>query len=343
MKTIAKGRSVFRYPGVDGNGFRCYWLETTTGWRDGFAPGGVVYAQRHAWDGHGLQLASVVNDPQISGWAQKQLDDNQFYMEMSNLSGYYWSRVGLNAQRFIYRDFANFTAQGAKAKPFPMDWDQPDFVFSDETNAMVAIKHGQNILYVNLYHRARQAVNNYARIHHITPTYEHSGTIREQSLVTSVGTWTVPDWIFWDWAVNTPGDRLGLPVGSERPTGYADLHQAYAGMTMPINHYPADVADPALGIVAEGVETVFVGKADFYRCTYGPYLIACNTTSDQTFRLDHGEGDATYVHTGKPLPVAEGLEVPPMTTIVLYRPQADWKPSKNSPMQQQNSPNQHWS
>ncbi|MBC7856058.1 MAG: hypothetical protein IAF94_21725, partial [Pirellulaceae bacterium] len=55
--------------------------------------------------------------------------------------------------------------------------DQPDFVFSDEEDGVVAIKNGKEIFYASLYWRARYAINNLARVHAITPTYDRIATV----------------------------------------------------------------------------------------------------------------------------------------------------------------------
>jgi len=181
---------------------------------------------------------------------------------------------------------------------------------------VVALKRGKELLFVNLYWRARQAVNNYARIHYLTPTTERSGTIRVQSQVASTGTWTVRDWIMWDFAINDPG--AAIPSGGWSPLGGENLHQAFAGVTMPIGHWPADVPDPALGVHTDGVETLFVGKADFYRCEFGRYLIGMNTTSDKTYTLQLDKRAAVHLVTGKTFPPNCVLEIPPMSTVTLY-------------------------
>ena len=55
---------------------------------------------------------------------------------------------------------------------------QPDFVWGDEEDGVLAIKHGDEILYVSLYWRARNAINFLARVHYITPRVDHIAVVR---------------------------------------------------------------------------------------------------------------------------------------------------------------------
>lgn len=314
---MINARAVFRYPEVDNDGYRAMRLEAAVGWRDDHYPGDVVYAQRLDWDGHPVMAAAVLEDPGMVGRAQRMIADNQFYGHLDLLRNHSWSRVGLNALRLVQRDWPAFAASPGSDSGFPMAWDAPGFVFSDEENGVVAIKNGAEILYVSLYWRARQAVNDLARVHHITPDTHRVATVRVDTQVTPTGqTWTEQDWLCFNYAINDPG-AAHIPPGGFPPPG-PELHQASAGEVLKVGPYPADVPDPALGVDFHGVETLFVGKAQFYRCSYGRYLIGMNT-SDRARRLfTHGSGWARELVSGRRVRLGGPIDVAPLSTVVLY-------------------------
>jgi hypothetical protein len=91
-----------------------------------------------------------------------------------------------------------------------------------------------------------------------------------------------------------------------------------AGETFHLAPVPDDV-DPGLGTTTLGVEKVLVGKAPFYLLEYAGYIVAMNTTTDQTIthRLP-GTGSAVNLKTGRPVALGREIKVPPLTTVVLY-------------------------
>ncbi|MDP4503291.1 carbohydrate binding domain-containing protein [Nonomuraea turcica] len=315
---MINARAVFRYPEVDNDGYRTMRLEAAVGWRDDHYPGVVTYAQRVDWDGHPLMASAVFDDPALVGRGQRMVGDNQFFGGLDLLQTHSWSRVGVVALRLLARDWPAFTARTARPQAFPMDWDAPSFVFTDEENGVVAIKNGQEILYACLYWRARQAVNNLARVHHITPDTHRVATLRQQCSVIPTGEiWTEQDWVCSNFAINDPA-ASHIPPGGFPPPG-SELHQAFAGEVLKVAPHPADVPDPALGVDFPGVEKLFVGKAQFYRCSYGRYLIGMNTDGERTRRLyTTGPGTARDLGTGRQVRLGGSIEVEPLSTVVLY-------------------------
>lgn len=212
-------------------------LEAAVGWRDDHYPGDVTYAQREDWDGHPLMASAVFDDPGIVGRGKRMVADNQFFGHIELVQNHSWPRVGLVAQRLLARDWPAFSAQPDSGTGFPMDWDAP---------GVVAIKNGNEILYASLYWRARQAVNDLARIHHITPDTHRVATVRQQSQVTPTGeTYTEQDWVCFNFAINDPA-ASHIPPGGFTPPG-PELHQASAGTVLKVGPHPADVPDPGLG------------------------------------------------------------------------------------------------
>jgi hypothetical protein len=261
-----------------------------------------------------------LEDPLLAGWCQEMIADGQFAPQLELLATNTWTRVGLNAFRLIAKDLPAFQALPASGGRLPGHWDAADFVFTDEVDGCLAIKRGREILYASLYWRARQAVNDLARVHLVTPQSERSATVRESSVFAKDpgNTYTVQDWVCWDFAINDSGNVSTVPAGGYQYPGPI-LHQVFAGQTYYLAPIPGDVPDPALGSTTVGVEKVLVGKAPFYALEYAGYLVAMNTTTDQTFTYrPTGAGRAVDVKTGKPVPLGRPIRVPPLTTVVLF-------------------------
>jgi hypothetical protein len=318
---VGKARGYFRYVDVDAEGNKIAYVESVVGWRNEAYPGALCYAHRTDWDANPVEFAAAFPDPEIVGWAQEQVADGQFYNALTLLTtGQLYTRVGLNAFRLVSRDWPAFQALPASDSKLPANWDGPDWVFTDETSGVVALKHGKEVLYASLYFRARQAVNNIARFHHLTPTTERSASVREQSMVTSSGDYPVPNWVCWDYAIDDPGAVGVIPGGGFPPPGPA-LNQALASETWPIAKLDPDVTSPSVGVTEFGVESVLVGKASYYQCSYGPYLIAMNTSENQSFTFrTEGSGTATNLTDGcRTVHLGQAFRVGPMSTVILYR------------------------
>lgn len=319
MVKMTTARGSFRVIDVDKDHHRISRIETVIGWRNEVYPGETAYASRTAWDSNPLMSAAVFKDPDIIGWTQEMVADGQLYPQLNLQATHPWTRVGLNALRFLSRDWPNFQALAARPARIPTAWDRPDFVLTDEENGCIAVKNGQELLFASLYFRSRQGVNNYARIHHITPIDQRSATIRERSGGLSDDTFTARDWILWDYAINDPG-AAHLPPGGFPPPGDT-LHQALAGDVYHLAPVPADIPDPTLGVHFDGVETMLVGRAPFYLCEYGDYLIAMNTSTDKVFTLPARQdfGPARDLATGKNVGAGHRPKLGPLSTLVLYR------------------------
>ncbi len=316
---IIHTRGWFRHPAEDEDGKRAMRLEQMIGWRNEHYPGDMVYAQRTAWDGHPLEAAAVLKDRRIVGWAQQMVADGQLAPQLDLLVSNTSRRVGLNAFHFISRDLPVFQQLPASPEQLPGGWDRPDFVFTDEEAGAVAIKRGSEILYASLYWRAKQAVNDYARVHLVTSQSERSGTIRERSEFerSADNTYTIQDWVCWDFAINDSGQASAVPAGGWKQPG-PTLHQVYAGQTLYLAPVPDDM-DPALGGTTVGIEKVEVGRAAFSVLEYAGYQIAMNTSKDRAYSWrPSGTGLGTDLRTGQKVPLRRAIDVPPRTTVVLF-------------------------
>ncbi|MDP9793014.1 hypothetical protein J2S43_001526 [Catenuloplanes nepalensis] len=325
MVEMVKVRGWFRHPGEDADGHRGMRIETQIGWRNEPYPGDLVYVQRTDWDGHPLQAVAVLQDPALTGWAHQMVEDGQLAPQLDLfLSTSLYTRVGLNAFRFVSRDWPAFQRLRDSGARLPARWEAPDFVFTDETVACVAVKRGKELFYASLYWRARQAVNDLARVHLLTPQSERSATVRETSVFDRdpENVFIVQDWAAWDFAINDSGEVSTVPAGGPAYPG-PKLHQAFAGEKQYLAPIPADVPDPAFGSTTVGVEKVLVGKAPFYVLEYAGYIVVMNTTTDQTFTWRPScSARAADLRTGRRVTLGRPVRLGPQSTLVLYDPDA---------------------
>ncbi|MES2924180.1 MAG: hypothetical protein V4819_21695 [Verrucomicrobiota bacterium] len=302
MVKIALARAPFRYPMLDQDGNRAMVQETIVGWRDTHYPGDVTYDQRPSWDGSPGQVAAATLDPKLVSYAQQMLADNQFFSSifktMENKS--FRTTFGLMA---VPERYEVIKTQPTATSRLPMSWDQPDFVFSDEEDGVVAIKNGKEILYASLYWRARNAVNFLGRVHYITPAYDRIATVREEIQYTPSGMEYVrPDWT-----------NFGFGNGGHKyPASFSSAH---AGEKLPIAKIP-DGIDFKIGN-----ENIFAGRGDFYQLHYGPYLIAMNMSADKTFELKVPESAGKLINLVSRTLVQSGSvsKVAPRTTVVIFQ------------------------
>jgi hypothetical protein len=298
---LQRARLYFRYPMLDEEGHRAMRLETGVGWRDTHFPGSVTYAQRGGLDETAIYAAAVTLDPHAVGAAQQMLDDHQFFYSIAELLRDKRLRAVFGLLT-VPDDYETILAQPASPHRLPMSWEQPDTVFADEENGVVAIKHGSEILYVSLYWRARQGINGLARTHYLTPRYQQVAVVHAEVKYEPSGqSWKRPNWT-----------NFGFANGGHRYPG--KLESAHAGEALPIPKLPADLT------LARGQDNPHAGRADFYQLRYGPYLIAMNTTKDKTFEFTPPQGmdEAPELVQGIMLPLKGTISVAPRSTVVLF-------------------------
>lgn len=301
MVKIAQARSYFRYPMLDPQGNRAMVQETIVGWRDVHFPGDVTYDQRPSWDGSPFEVAAATLDPRLVGYAQQMLTENQFFAaigEMVKGAGFR-TTFGLLG---VPGRYETIKAQPASAHRLPMSWDQPDFVFADEEDGVIAVKNGKEILYASLYWRARHAVNFLGRVHLVTPEFDRIATVRQETELTPSGMeYTRPDWT-----------NFGFANGGHRYP--AEYKSAHAGEKLPIAKIPEGIP------FKTGQENIHAGRGDFYQLRYGQYLIAMNMSADKSFDFNapaHA-GTMRNLVTGKPVTAGAKATVGPRSTVVLY-------------------------
>lgn len=306
LAMINRARSFFRYPSLDDDGYPAMRMESVVGWRDFKYPGDVVYGQKPASNGSALQTAAATQAPYDVGFAQQLIDDGQFFASVEHQLAQRGMKedIGLLHLPEEYETIRNLPQSPHK---LPMSPDQPDFVFSDEEDGVVALKNNGEILYISLYWRARYAINNIARIHHMTPEYARIATVHQETEFSDSGmTYERENWTNFGFA---GGGRQRYPEKWD---------SAHAGEKLKVARTPSGIEYKV------GDENTFAGKGDFYTLQYGPYLIGMNCTTDQTFDLQIPNAisgkQVEELVSGHSFKAFGKVPVKPRSTVVIYAP-----------------------
>ncbi|MBV8779793.1 MAG: hypothetical protein JO353_00215, partial [Phycisphaerae bacterium] len=301
LAKLQHARMYFRYPGLDADGFHCMKLPSEVDNRTAHYPlSGADYNVPDIREEWWMDVPAMLNDDPIAvGAAQQALADNQYF---AYVAGRLKDPDTLGMMRNV-DEYAAVKALKPSTYRLPMGDGQPDFAFADEEDAIIAIKHGDTRLFVNLYYRAERAVNGVVRLLELTPTTTRIATVQSETQVNSSGhTYKRPDWI--------DGIRgRGMPPPGE------DIHQAWAGEEMPISARPEDAKFPAYGEWGP-----FLGKAAFYQLHWGDFLIGLNSSEKTTYQLKvpDGQNQLTDLISGKQIEVSNGtVGIRPLSTVVL--------------------------
>lgn len=301
---MAKARAAFRRPAMEVNGASFYRSMEVIGlisWRgvhecDGNFDGYVGYADTADVNerGKGMTVAAASGDPDLIGYAKQMLADNNHFPFLTAYTEYECLEAFAD-----YQTVKNAADSGAR---LPMTDGQPDFVWTDEETRIVALKQGDNRLWITPYWHAQggsglnggTGVNGVARFHFSTPTYDHYGTMETTPRFRSAGTSIRAAYI------DNPGGNFYVP-----PDNPAN---AYAGEILPQAEKPVDASD----------SQPFGGKADFYALRYGRYLIGLNAHGTNSYLLKTPVGftSGTNLVTGTPVSGAS-VNVPALTTVVI--------------------------
>jgi hypothetical protein len=297
-----KARANFRYPLPDADGYRAMALESVVGWRDLKYPGDVVYGQRTTWDSSAIEVAAITRDPAVVGYAQQMFDDNQFFASLAERMKTDSLRVNAGLLQ-VPGDYAALGRLPRTGQRLPMSEGQPDFVFSDEEDGVVAVKTGREVFYAALYWRALKAVNGLARVHYMTPALDRIAVVHEDVKFDPSGQ-------YWTRTEETLGGSDPRFPKFRYPGAGSN---AATGERLPIAKAPAGM--PAGG----GDDSPYAGKAEFYTLRYGPFIVAMNTTTGKSFQLTApGHGAWRDLVSRRDVAHGERLRVAPRSTIVLY-------------------------
>jgi len=294
MEKAALARTIFRYPSVTVRNHPVMRLEVYIDWRNAHFPGEPSYV------GRGLDLRTIyyTQNAVLLGGFKDMLKD-----------GYFQDRVAAEvAPENRNPDFIGLLHLPERFSEISRDLSKIDtgmpmrgknFVFADEEIGVLALKNGDDILFAELFWRANRGINNLAKIHYLTSKSEHVATVyQDEEFIPSGRYSTEPDWVIY-------GFR---PPRFAYPGGY--YHQLRAGEKLPIAETYGD--------------RTLVGKAEFYRCSYGPYEIGMNySRKNKTYRMKVPDGEYRVLPDGPTVHGGTSMEVKPETTLVLYRIDGD--------------------
>jgi hypothetical protein len=306
LAKLERARMYFRYPGQDADGFACMKLISEVDNRTAHYPlSGGAYTAPNIREEWWMDVpALLTDDPTSTGAAQQSMADHEYF---AYIKGRLKDPDTLGMMRNV-DEYAKVKTLPTSSYRFPMRDDQPDFVFADEEDAIVAIKQGNTRLFVNLYFRAERGVNNVARLCEITPSMTRIATVRTQTQIAPSGqTYIRPDWV--------DGIR-----GHGMPPPGQEIHQAWAGEELPIAARPADATMPRYQDWGP-----YLGKAQRYQVQYGNYLVEMNSSENRDFPIDippafaHGRD----LVSGKSAHELTGLALKPLTTVVLWAPEKE--------------------
>ncbi|MDC7676284.1 hypothetical protein [Asticcacaulis machinosus] len=300
---IAQARGYFRVPQADAKGYKSMRLETGIGWRDMYYPGDVMYGQKPSWESSPLQVAVATQDPRLISYAQQQIAENQFFSSVEHMMTAKTLRATIGLIDVI-DEFETLSKLPPQPYKLPMSEGEPDFVFSDEENGVVAVKHGKDIFYASLYWRANYGISGVGRVHYITPQTDRLATVAldRQAYAPSGLYYTRP---------NNPHIN-----GTRFTVKYPDDADVWtAGEKDPVAKLPEGSK------YVPGEDNPYAGRADYYQLTYGPYLVAINGSTQKSFELKLPTRTAPVKDLVSGALVATDkatLTVPPSTTTVIY-------------------------
>lgn len=297
---LQAARMPFRYPGIDKDGYRTMKLTSEIDNRTAHFPiENATYGITNVREAWWMELPAFLKDPVSVGAVQRCLEDNQYFQRIEE-------RIRDPDTLGMLRNVQAYEV--VKTLPpsswrLPMSEGQPDFVFSDEENAVVALKHGDTRLFLNFYFRQEYAVSGVVRILELRPEAMRIATVLANTEVDASGrTWSRPDYVEF------------ARSGGFAPPGEG-LRQAWRGEVLPVAKLPEGAHEPAPGKWGP-----FVGKASFYWLRHGDFLIGLNTTESRTFTLPVPAdlSSARDLVSGRTLTTSGGVPVGPLSTVVLY-------------------------
>ena len=158
---VLRARAPFRIPLPDSSGYRIMYVAEPIGNRNNGLPGHVAYLSRGV--GSDLDIAAQgvnVVGADIVGYVQQQMSEGQMLQAIASDNG-----SSLN----IPDDYAAVKAMAQTGVKLPMTPGQPDYAWADEQNMVVAAKHGNETLFVNLLWHNPSAITQGAMVFDITP------------------------------------------------------------------------------------------------------------------------------------------------------------------------------
>ncbi|HEU5396583.1 MAG TPA: DUF1349 domain-containing protein [Verrucomicrobiae bacterium] len=297
---MVEARAHFRRPTIDLSGSNNYQALEAIGllaWRgadesDSEFADEMAYGDRTPWN-HGMRCAAVTGDTNLVGYAKQMIADGQYF---NNLTINYWGNPDQDALNAFadYQTVANDSDGGVRV---PMTDGQPDFAWADEEDGIVAIKHGGERLWLETYWQAKSGtgVNGVGRFLYETNNFDRYGVLETSPQINFSGSFYVRANL-----MDKPEANLYVPPDAPL--------QAYQGERLPLAANDPLATD----------DGPFRGKALFWACRYGNFLIGINRSTGKTYELKTPAGftSATNLIDGQVMTAP--VYVPPQSTVILY-------------------------
>ena len=299
---MAKARAYFRRPTVDmytsGSTYQAMEAIGIMAWRgadesDTQFADDITYGER-TLSGTGMRIAAATMDTNLIGYAKQMLSDGQYFYWLQKLPNsslcYEWFKAFSD-----YQKVSSASDSGVRL-PFTTNT-QPDFAWADEDNGIVAIKRGNERLWLSTYWQAHAGtgINGLGRFLYETNNFDRYGDLEVTPQFTPSGNfYPRPN------MVDLPYKTVYQPP--DNPSN------AYTGELLP---------QAALPPLATSIDP-FVGKANFWSCRYGNFLIGINRSDSITYQLPTPSNfsSATNLVTGQNM--SGTINVAPQSTVVLY-------------------------
>ena len=289
----AKNQSYFTYPNVDGDGYRGIIGESSMCWRNRYDPGKNYYGN--------LMAAYLSNDTELMGYILQAYKDGHYEPDTSGklfswYTGSYWLADALNAlDNYAQTHSSDYSLM-------PSTDGQPNYVVGDPQDGVVAIKHGDNHLFVNFLAGDCPLWSGYA--HLITPnTTKVIQFAPEVERIYSSGNTITLSNTYWN--------------GNHKITYPDEPEMAYGGMK-----YESPAYD------SEGHWNTYRTSCQYYQQLIGQYLVAQNCSETDTHNLSmtsYGVASqsldglsAVDIATGESVTMSAAITLLPLSTKVYY-------------------------
>jgi fibronectin type 3 domain-containing protein len=283
--TMARARFPFRYPGVDGNGYLIMLSPDPIGDRNNNLPGHVDYLGQSNPDDFLMasQGAAVIGND-LLGAFQEEITQGQIYEYFYYLDPYLPPR------------WAAIKAMAPTNVPLPMTSGQPDFAWADEQDMVVAAKHGEERLFVNLFWRSQLFIDGFAKVFQLTPSLARLGDVFEDDVRYRATGQTL----------TSGGVVDGFATPEDNPV------EAFAGTPEPIA-FRSDLTSPP-------ADNRDGGRGTGYTLRYGNWLIGIDADYSATYsvKLPSDFTSATDLISGQTMSAPVTLQ--PQTSVVFYLP-----------------------
>lgn len=311
---IVRARSYFRFPGRDAEGYFVMTASEPIGTRNNYLPGHDVYVGRD----FGASIIAHEEVPDLTGWFQQQLADGQLYAMIAGGSSVSGSggdgllkKASSPGAPYLPDDLAAALAKAPSGIKMPAAPGAPGFAWGDEENMVIAAKHGDELLFVNMLWRGNFSINRAANVFNITPTIARRAEIQVDDIrYVPTGRYETPSGLVDAFANKNPPDNALYPSADS------------------LSRFPIAVRPDLAAKVPERNQDG--GRGDGYTLAYGHWLIGLNgsyTTGDYRMKLPLDFTSGIDLVSGKRLTAP--FTIPKGTTAVFYLPEPVFIPKSS--------------